>query len=184
MQHPKVTDAEIVQLVLDGWSGVAIAEKYGFTDATVVYRVKRATGLKPSQLRQQNGWAASNVPPDEVSKILALYEQKESVSPDKPYVRPTLASVARETGHAPETIKNILRSENVEIGGEGHRSFFSDSQKNEIVELYTNGTSCPQLAKRFGVNEITIRRALKSRGIPRRPRGRPPVEHETPLTTS
>lgn len=187
MQRPDVTDEEIIKLILEGWSGVAIAQKYGFTDATVIHRVKRATGMKPSDLRRQNGWAGRNIPPKEVDRILGLfrlYDAEDQAPADAPHVRPTLAAIARETGHASETIKEVLKNADVTFGGPGYRSFFSEDQKEEIARLYKSGMSCPQLADEYGVSEITIRRTLKTMGVPRRPRGRPPVDRGTPIATS
>lgn len=171
----------IVDLILEGMSGVQIADKYGFTDATVIYRVKRFTGKKPSELRAEHGWAGMRIPPEEVDKIVDMYLAKDAGDPEHPYVRPTLASVARQTGHAPETIRQILKSQGVRIGG--HRSYFSDQQKQEIVDLYSHGWSCPRLAEKLGVNEITVRRTLNAAGVSRRPRGRPPIKRETPSTS-
>lgn len=181
MQRPEVTDKMIVDMVLDGHTGVEIADKFGFTDATVIYRVKRATGKKPSDLRREHGWGGTNIPPSEVERILKMYESDESSNDGVPYKRPTLASVARETGHAPETIKQVLQKSGINVEP-GPRSLFSYTQKQQIVELYQSGVSCPRLAEQFNVNEITIRRTLKAMGVPRRPRGRPPVGNGTPTT--
>jgi hypothetical protein len=44
---------------------------------------------------------------------------------------------------------------------------------NELRQLYETGLTLRELADRFGQSDETIRRAMKTAGIPRRPRGQP-----------
>lgn len=142
----------------DGATMNQIAEKYPCTAATVMHIVKRA-GLKTR--------SKDSVSDQDRDQAISLYKSGL-----------TAPEVGRKIGWSTSVIYRILHDEDIKpsdlmrrgIRGKANRRF-TDEEEMVIGDIYKDGASLNQLAKKYDVSLITIRNALIRQDIPRRERG-------------
>jgi len=141
-----------------------IARRYGLTDAAIVHRVRKATGLTTIQYRRQYGWATQTMPPAVAEEVVAAY-----------VAGATLREVAAKYHVGRRSVVKACRAAEATLrtGAPPRKECWKFAE--EIVARYQAGESCPQLGQAYGVNEKLIRSVLDAAGVKRRRRGRIPA---------
>jgi predicted DNA-binding protein YlxM (UPF0122 family) len=90
---------------------------------------------------------------EQIDELSSLYQQGQS-----------LASLASRFGIHRGTVKDHLRRAGIPIRA-GNQANLSETDKNEIANLYETGLSIHKLALRFGVTDNPVHHALRERGV-------------------
>lgn len=90
---------------------------------------------------------------DQIDELCPLYRRGDSTY-----------SLAKVFGIRRDQVSIILRRAGVEMRP-GHQAKLSETDKDEIVQLYESGLSIRKIALQFGVTDNPVHNALKERAV-------------------
>ena len=151
-----VTDLELKQVYLSGWSTTQMAKRYNLSKQTISRRLK-AQGVK---LRGVGGTCGGTPKLAKWGEVAELYRKGMS-----------LDALGRRIGCGKTTVSRNLRKMGVKIRGRGGPNKvvrkLRDERTRKIIDLYyVHGYSTEMVRRVVGVSVNTVRRHLHRVGMP------------------
>ena len=167
--HLTERNEEIIRLyVKEGLTLREVGGRFGLSRERVRQILERAGVPR----RKHRRGRAKPVPTDmweHVPEVIHLYTENGL----------SLKEIGERFGRSHVAVINLLEAAGVRRRSGGWRSHWpwrdAEQRTQEIARVYVQeGLSLEQVAARFDLNRITVRRILQKAGVPRRPTGRRP----------